>query len=154
MSRIFRRPYDEEANARARAKTRVCNDLPSLTVQSATTDCDINVLVKRFGIDKDPVPYLAADPSFYGDFSDLPDLATALNRVRHAEQLFNALPAQLRSYFHNDPALMWAFVNDPANADEAVRMGLLQRRMPPDEQTPPAPTRDTPAAPMVAQQGA
>lgn len=135
----FRRRYDEQANARARSNVRVQNDEPSLTVQSATPDCDINVLVKRFGIDKDPVPYQAADPRFYGDFSDLPDLATALTRVRRAEQLFNDLPADLRSFFHNDPALMWAFVNDPENAEQAVEMGLLARQPAPEPQSPPTP---------------
>lgn len=145
MAMIWRRRYDEDDNARARAKSRVRNEDPSLTVQSAATDCDLNVLVKRFGIDKDPVPYMAADPRFYGDFSDLPDLATALQRVRRAEQLFNDLPADLRSFFSNDPGLMWQFVNDPANADECVEMGLLMRREPTTPQSPPTPTRDTPA---------
>lgn len=142
----FRRPYDLEANARARSNARVVNDSPSLTIQSATTDCDINVLVKRFGVDKDPVPYMAADPRFYGDFSDLPDLATAMQRVRDAERLFQGLPADLRSHFNNDPGLMWAFVQDPANHDEAVELGLLKRRQPPAPQSPPTPTPGSPAA--------
>lgn len=146
MAMLWRRRYNEDDNERARAKSRVRNDDPSLTVQSATTDCDLNVLVKRFGIDKDPVPYMAADPRFYGDFSDLPDLATALQRVRHAEQLFRDLPAEMRAFFSNDPGLMWQFVNDPENADACVEMGLLMRREPTTPQSSPTPTGDTPAA--------
>lgn len=149
----FRRPYDLAADARARANVRVQNDQPSLTIQSATVDCDINVLVKRFGIDKDPVPYAAADPRFYGDFSDLPDLATALMRVRDAEQRFRDLPLDIRTYFQNDPALLWAWVNDPANADAAVEMGLLRRDEAATPPSPPPPSRDTPAPPIAPPAG-
>lgn len=130
----YRRRHDRVADARARANACVRDFDPSKTQQSMSVDCDLNVLVKRFGIDKDPIPPAVFDPSFYGDLPEGLDLRTALDRVRDAEARFMRLPADLRAYFHNDPARLWQFVNDPANADEAVRLGLLHR---PAALTPP-----------------
>lgn len=136
----YRRRHDRAADARARAATCVREFGPSKTQQSMSVDCDLNVLVKRFGIDKEPLPPAVFDPSFYGDLPDGLDLRTALDRVRDANDRFMRLPAALRAYFHNDPATLWQFVNDPANAEECIRLGLLHRpaaAQPPRDAPPP-----------------
>lgn len=106
------------------------NDQPSLTKQGAAPDCDINNIVRAFGRNF-PVPPEVMDPRYYGDLSDVPDLQTALERIREAEAHFQALPSRLRSKFNNSPAELWDFINDPSNADEAVELGLLKRPDPP-----------------------
>lgn len=132
MSVNWRRQYDEASDARARNKTRVrFDDSPSLTQQSFTTDCDLNVLVKRFGIDKGPLPVVPVDASYYGDFSNVPDLKTALDRVRDAQMHFDALPSALRKRFDNSPGKLWDFVTDLSNLDEAIKLGLLAREADP-----------------------
>lgn len=112
----------------------------SLTQQQFVEDCDINVLAMRFGMTNQPMPIAPVDPLAYGDFSDVPDLRTALDRVREANERFYSLPWQLRKRFDNRPGKLWEFVNDRDNADEAVRLGLLRMAEPvaPQQDTPPA----------------
>lgn len=140
----FRGKYDEAAQTRARVNARVRNEQPSLTQQSATVDCDLNVLVKRFGIDKGPLPVVPVDPRFYGDFDDQLDLGTAMTRVAEARDRFMTLPPDVRAEFNNDPAELWLFVNDPANVEAAVEMGLLKRSSPAAASSEPTPTPATP----------
>jgi len=115
-----------------------CED-ESRTQQQFVEDCDINVLARRFGLTNAPMPLGEFNPGAYGDFSDVPDLRTALERVNDAKHKFMDLPAKLRERFNNQPWQMWEFVNDPENAEEAVRLGLLQRFEPetPEAVAPP-----------------
>lgn len=132
----WRSAYDGTEEAEGAAAITYCED-ESLAQQQFAEEADINVLVKRFGLDKGALPVAPLDPSFYGDFSDVPDLRTALERVREAENRFMDLPAALRAKFDNSAAKLWHWVNDPINSDEAVRLGLLRSEV---EQTdPPAP---------------
>lgn len=133
MLKRARSQFDEVAAGRVRELTRVRCDDPSLTQQSFAEDADLNVLVKRFGIDKEALPPAVFDPDYYGDVGDVPDLRTALEIVRDAQARFDALPAKLRRRFENDPAKLWEFVHDPENADEAVRLGVLFRPERPQE---------------------
>lgn len=102
----------------------------SLTQQHFTEEADLNVLAKRFGLDKGPLPVAPADPRYYGDMSNIPDLRTVLDIAHDAREKFAALPAKLRARFNNQASQLWDFVNDPENADEAVRLGLLARPEP------------------------
>lgn len=109
----------------------------SIVQSQFAEDADINVLAKRFGLLGVP-PAPPVDPRFYGDTDDIPDLRTALDRVRDATDHFMGLPAELRARFLNSPAVLYDFVNDSANADECVRLGLLKRvEVPPVESAPP-----------------
>lgn len=135
----WRHAYDPVADAREGAAAATSCEDESLTQQQFAEDADINVLVKRFGLEKVTLPVEAIDPRYYGDFTDVPDLRTALDRVNEATNRFMDLPAQLRSKFDNNPAKLWHFVNDPDNGPEAVRLGLLKPLQ--DE------TRPTPAEP-------
>lgn len=128
----------EEGDAAATVNTE-----DSLTQQHFLEDTDINVLAKRFGLDKAQMPEAPFNPGFYGDFSDVPDLRTAMDLVRDATNKFMDLPAKLRERFDNNPAKMWHFVNDPENGDEAVRLGLLKRLPDKQEDAPPATPTDT-----------
>lgn len=140
----FRRKYDSEASTRARVNARVRNSDASMTQQSAAADCDLNVLVKRFGIDKGPLAPIPTDPRYYGEFDDTLDLQTALARVHEAKNRFDMLPASLRAQFDNDPGLLWSWVNDPQNWPEAVEMGLLKRQSPAAASTPAGGTSGNP----------
>jgi len=103
------------------------DETPSLTQQQFAEEADINTLVRRFGLDAQPMPIAPFNPEDYGDFTDVPDLRTALDLVNDAKNRFMALPPKLRARFHNQPGELWAFVNDPENGDESVRLGLLAR---------------------------
>lgn len=95
------------------------------THQSFKAECDINNVMARFektGL-LDHVREYEGD---YGDFIDAPDFHRALNEVRRAEEMFMTLPATVRGAFHNDAGQFLEFAQDPANAEELVRLGLAK----------------------------
>lgn len=141
---------DGEGDLRARELTRVRDFLPSLTQEGPALDCDINVIVRRFGIDNEVMPTAVMDPRYYGDFDMDLSLGEALLRIDEASSRFSALPVAIRNRFDNSPAKLWSFVNDPANADEAVRMGLLSRQVAPQPTISPDPSSDSPPPPSAA----
>lgn len=96
----------------------------SMTVQSGKDDADINVIVRRFGIG-DQMPRPLSVPQF-GDFSGVADYQEALEQLRVADEAFMDLPADLRKRFENDPGQLWLFVQDPANLDEARKLGIVE----------------------------
>lgn len=129
-----------------------CED-ESLTQQHFTKDADINEIARRFGLVD--VPLTALDPSLFRDTTNDPDLTTILDQRREAIEYFMALPAKMKARFHNSPNELYAFVLDPDNAEEAVRLGLLtpkdtatadQGKTTAGATTPPAPASSAPTA--------
>lgn len=100
------------------------NREPSLTMQSFKEESDINVMVKRFGLVGGMPPDFNA--AVFQDVSDVPDFQTALNLVRESAQEFLRLPPAVRARFDNDPLNLVAFLDNEANREEAVSLGLLQ----------------------------
>ena len=103
---------------------------PSLTKQCFKQECDVNVIVKRFrdvnGVDLSRIPANALGGS-YGDFFDAVDYRTAQDQILQGRALFDALPERIRSRFGFDPGALADFMQDPANAEEAVRLGLRKQ---------------------------
>lgn len=96
---------------------------PSKAVQASRDECDINVIVKRFGL-TGVFPVGLKVPT-YQNFLDAPDdYRGALHAVREADSAFAKLPAAVRVRFDNDPAEFVAFCSDPANLPEMKKMGL------------------------------
>lgn len=136
---MWRRQWDLERDAEISAACALVTTEPSKTVQAPARDADLNVLVKRYGIDKMPVPVELMDPRYYADLSDAPDLRSALDRIREAEERFQALPAAVRRRFANSPVEFVEFLNDPANRPEAESMGLLRGARAPEATNTPQP---------------
>lgn len=139
----YRTQYDVGLDEEIGRATVTVNEEPSLTQQQFVEDCDINVLARRFGLTDSPMPMAPIDPRYYGDFTDVPDLRTALDLVNDARNRFMELPAKMRERFNNQPGRLWEFVNDPENAEEAVRLGLLAR----SPETPPESPQEPKKAP-------
>ncbi|WNK14023.1 MAG: internal scaffolding protein [Microvirus sp.] len=95
---------------------------PSLTVQSDKDDCDINLIMERFGRGI-PVPVNVKSP-MQGDFTGVTDYQSSLNLIIEAQSAFMEMPANVRARFENDPGHFLDFISDPANQDEAIRLGL------------------------------
>lgn len=135
----FRKQYDPKRDQEEAEAVQIDTGPDTPTQQQFKTDADINELVRRFGLlGKAPEP--VTDPAFYGDVEDIPDLRTALDRIRDAKERFAALPSRVRSRFRNDPAELFSFLDDPSNRDEAVKLGLLKTPPAPPPEPPPAPT--------------
>lgn len=109
---------------------------PSLTQQQFKEECDINTIVKRFGLtgempvsQRQPLP----DSAVYGEVS----FQEMLNAVSAAQRSFMDLPASTRARFANDPAKLLKFVEDPSNRDDAISWGMIPK--PVEPATPSAP---------------
>lgn len=102
------------------------NEEPSLTKQSFKNECDINLIMKKWqktGV----LPQARSAQPCYGDFTGISDYQSALNAVAEAQDTFLALPSALRARFSNDPSLFLEFVQNPANIDEMISLGLAER---------------------------
>lgn len=90
--------------------------------QSFKDECDINRIMSRYqktGL----LEHLAQRPPQYLDCTSF-DFQNAMDIVAGSKALFAALPSDIRDRFANDPARFLAFMDDPANDSEAVKMGL------------------------------
>lgn len=101
----------------------VCKD-KSLTKQGFVDECDINKIIKKASA-TGLVTHLQTKVAMYGDFTGLGDYHMAMCIVSAAEEMFNALPAEVRLRFNNDPAELMEFLNHPENREEGVKLGLL-----------------------------
>ncbi len=119
---FVRNPYNYDMNKVSDETGLECKD-PSLAQQHMKDECDINVIVERFGVTGE-LPSAPVPPS-YGDFSGVSDYHTAINAVRASEEAFMALPAKIRARFDHDPNALLQFLNDPINRNEAIEIGLI-----------------------------
>lgn len=97
----------------------------SMARQAHKDECDINFIVGR---------YLAggllpqARGAFFGDVSEVPpDFREALEVVERSRDAFAELPSKVRARFGNDPAEVLDFLRDPANREEAIELGLIEK---------------------------
>lgn len=123
---------------------------PSLTQQHFADECDINTIVKRFGL-TGQLPQGVRAPTF-GDFEDVPSYHEAMNAIKEADQAFYSMPADVRSRFFNDPGRFVDFCSDEANRAEAEKLGLVVAKPPAAAEVVPATASvvGAPAAPVAA----
>lgn len=98
---------------------------PSMTRQSEMEACDIHSILRQFS--PQGLAQLVQENLANGKYIDLPDgsdYQEALNTVLEAEQAFATLPAKIRERFHNSPAEFLEFTANPANQEEAIKLGL------------------------------
>jgi phage internal scaffolding protein len=122
MSVFLRTPYNYDVNEASDFSALFCED-PSLAQQHAKDECDINTIVKRFGLTGE-LPSGVRAPT-YGDFTDATDYHTALNAVIAADAAFMQLPADIRTRFNNDAGAFVDFVSDDNNRAEAEKLGIV-----------------------------
>lgn len=96
----------------------------SLTRQEFAQDADINNIMRKYAAGLPPSP-AGARPPLFGDFSNVPDYQTALDKVIDAQERFAELPSQVRRRFDNDPAKLLQFLASEDNRAEAVQLGLI-----------------------------
>lgn len=124
MEKLFiRGAYNYDADHVSAVSVLVCDPDEDMTQQQFKEESDINEIVRRFGL-TGQVPQGVGIP-MSGDFTEVSDFHTAMTMVRTAEAEFMKLPAEVRARFSNDPGAVIAFLDDPANRDEAVRLGLV-----------------------------
>lgn len=97
------------------------------TRQSEKDACDVNKIIKRF-VKTGVIEHLNRRIPAYGDLTAL-SLQDALNLQIEATESFMALPAAVRKRFGHEPLAFLSFVEDPANADEMVELGLATKKV-------------------------
>lgn len=107
----------------------------SRTQQSFKDDADINILVRRFGLDGQ-LPSGVRLP-VYGDFTGVADFRTAHEAIEMAVDSFMQMPARVRARFENDAGKFMEFFNREENYKEARELGLLAPEPPAPVEPPP-----------------
>lgn len=116
-SPVLRHAYSESC----RESDLKCED-PSLTQQHFRDEADINTMLERFKV-TGQMPQGVVMPS-YGDFTGLTTYQEAMNVLLKAQNAFMEMPANVRARFGNDPGQFMEFCADPANLEEARRLGV------------------------------
>lgn len=111
-----------------RERVQVFFDDDSLTKQQFKNDCDVNVILKKYGRHGVVPQFDYLKPQF-GDFTTVEDFHSAIDRIMDSRAVFDRLPATLRARFKNDPALLLEFVADDRNYDEAVKLGICSPKV-------------------------
>lgn len=105
--------------------TIACVPGTSRAKQSHKAECDINTIMakyKKTGL----IDHMARSAGEYADVSGA-DFQSAQLVVAGAKSMFQGLPASIRARFENDPGEFLAFMDNPANVNEAVELGLLAK---------------------------
>lgn len=126
----FRTPYDKSNHAHPKLKMFKA----SKTHQSFKDECDINNIMGKYAKGLAVTHVNRGIPEF-GDVSQFGQYSDALQILSHAQELFDALPSAARRRFDNDPQKMATFLANPKNAEEAIKLGLMEKRKPDPKQT-------------------
>lgn len=106
---------------RKRVVTAVVGE--SRTKQSFRDECDINRIMARYQ-NTGVLEFMQRRDPQYADVSAV-DYQEACNLVAEANSMFENLPSALRSRFDNSPAQLLGFLENPANLQEAISLGLV-----------------------------
>lgn len=130
---FLRTAYNYDMNEAGDETGLACRD-KSLAQQCFAEECDINTIVKRFGVGYE-MPEGVVAPT-YQDFEGIFDFHTAMIAITDAREAFGSLPAEVRYRFHNDPGEFVQFCSDGANRAEAEKLGLVVPPPPVKEEKP------------------
>lgn len=119
---FLRTPYNYDTNAASDESGLACRD-ESKAIQSAAEECDINTIVRRFGI-TGQLPEGVRAPT-YADFTEVTDFKTAMDAIAVAGEAFDRMPGEIRARFNNDPGAFVDFCSDEGNRAEAEKLGLV-----------------------------
>lgn len=112
----------------------------SLTEQHNMHMTDVNYLIEKFKPDE-LAAYMAAKTQnrqeiLNHDFSTEPSLQGAKNYTYQLKKDFDALPDEVRHNFKS-PLEFLKFIDNPANAEKMVKLGLITKKQITNLQTPP-----------------
>lgn len=82
----------------------------TLVQQHFADEVDVNTIVRRFGITR-AMPLGKSGEGLYGDFTEITDYESALERVKKVEEGFMKLPPDVRERFENNPGKLIEFAH-------------------------------------------
>lgn len=105
--------------------------------QQFKEQCDVNNIIAKY-IKTGELHHEARKLGVYGDMSSEKDYLQSMQTVVDANHAFNILPSKIRERFSNQPSQMLAFLEDNSNYDEAVKLGLIDKKPAPSKLEPEA----------------
>jgi phage internal scaffolding protein len=111
----------DEKTGRKRVYTE--NKTPSKTDPSWSPHCDVNNIMAQFH-KTGQITHLAKKQGQFADVTNCKDLLQSHIIIKQAETDFMSQPAAVRARFHNNMYEMLQFLEDPANNEEAIKLGL------------------------------
>lgn len=103
-------------------KIRITFPAEGRTKQSFKQECDINTIMSRY-LKTGLLEHVRQDIAQFIDVTGA-DFMEAQNLVAGANSMFHSLPSHIRTKFDNNPAEFLKFMENPANAQEAISLGL------------------------------
>ena len=121
---VLRVPFQYDGDVVSEQNGLACKD-DSLTNQAEKDECDINTLVRRFGL-TGVMPKVDRLP-LNEDFVPVTDYHSAMNALIEAEETFMELPADLRARFDHNAGKFVDFCSDEKNRGELIELGLIEK---------------------------
>lgn len=121
--RALRTRYNTDFDHVSRETSLFCQE-PTRAQQQFKEECDINTIVKNFGLTGE-MPSNVRMP-LSADFVETTSYQEALNQLIAADEAFLQYPAELRARFENDPGKFVEYVSDPKNVEDARKWGLAR----------------------------
>jgi phage internal scaffolding protein len=69
------------------------------------------------------------NPAHYNDFTQVRDLADAIDQIEEARDAFQTIPSDIRKKFNNSPSEFFDFASKESNYDELVKLGLATAKV-------------------------
>ena len=69
------------------------------------------------------------NPAQYTDFTQVRDLADAIDQIEEARDAFQTIPSDVRKKFNNSPSEFFDFASKESNYDELVKLGLATAKI-------------------------
>lgn len=117
------------------------------TDQSFKDECDINTIMARYQSTGE-LPVLNGTEAQWLDVTEM-DFQTHMDFMIQAQEMFDALPSDVRDRFGNDPGAFLGFCSDAENHKELAKMGLLTPEATERLLYPPDPPQPSPKEPPV-----
>ncbi|QXP08524.1 MAG: internal scaffolding protein [Arizlama microvirus] len=124
---LMRTQYNYDRDAVSRETGTVC-ETETRTQQHFKEECDINQIMKRFGITGELPQNIR--PVLPEDYEEIFDFQSAMNTIRRAQEAFMQMPSGIRARFQNNPQVFTEFFSQEENRLEAEKMGLVLPRKP------------------------
>lgn len=113
----------------------------SKTKQSHKDECDVNKILARY-TKSGMLTHLKKGVPTFLDVSEVGDFRAVMAKVHDTEVFFAGLSSEVRAKFGNDVPSFLDWVADPANREEAGKLGLIEV-----EEKPAVPATPAPATP-------
>lgn len=95
--------------------------------QHLVAETDINRIISKYnktGI----ITHIARAKKVYGDFTELKDVAEAMDTTTKAQAVFESLPAELRNKFGNSIPGFFEYIHDPNNREQCEQWGIFEKQ--------------------------